>query len=164
MSIRDLVPWKREVPVRREYTGMRSPFEEMNRLFDDLFENFAPAPFRAPLSWADGFGGVPRVDVSEDDTALIVNADLPGVDEKDLDVSVSENTLTIAGERRDETEHHGRDVHWREQSYGSFQRRIPLPCNVEPDQVEASFKRGVLTVRLPKSEAARRLKVAVRAA
>jgi HSP20 family protein len=162
MAIRDLVPWRKSIPVRREHGETTVlPFPDVNRLFDRFFD----AAFHGePFDWTDGLGGFPRVDVSEDDTEVVVSAELPGVEESEVEVSVRDDALTIAGERRDESEHRDRDFYRREQYYGSFQRTIPLPRGIDPDRVEATFKRGVLTVTMPKTEAARRRKISIRAA
>lgn len=159
MNIRDLVPWRRNIPVRREVESPVSSLQhEMNQLFDRFFEGF---PFE-PFDWSGGFASFrPRIDVSETDTEVTVSAELPGVDEDDIDVSVRGDALTISGERREEKEEHDRDYYRREQLYGNFQRTIPLPNGIDTDHVSAAFKRGVLTVHLPKTEAARRKKITV---
>ena len=101
-------------------------------------------------------GGVlaPRVDVAEDEKAVTLTAELPGVDEKDIDVSLVDDQLTIRGEKRSEhnekKEEEGRTLHRVERSYGAFQRTLAIPYKVDPDQVSAQFKDGVLKVTLPK--------------
>lgn len=162
MAIRDLVSWRKNVPVRRE--ASESPLlslqQEVNQLFDRFFSG---SPFE-PFDWPGSLGSFrPRVDVSETDSEMTVSVELPGVEEEDIDVSVNDHVLTISGERHEEKEDRDRDWYRREQAYGSFYRAIPLP-GVEADKVSASFKRGVLTVTLPKSEASRRKRISVRAA
>lgn len=120
---------------------------EMNRLFDEAFAGFgAFGPSRA----IDEIR-TPRLDIRETAEALEIEADLPGVDEKDLDVQLADNLLTIRGEkkfeRKDEKEGQYRIM---ERSYGSFARSVPLPYAVDPDAVEATFKNGVLKLSLPK--------------
>ncbi len=168
MAITDLVPWKRgkkEVPVRRE--EVESPFyalqREMNQLFDDFFDGFGLRPFGA---FGEEFGAfTPRVDLSESDKELKVIAELPGLDENDIEVSLAHNMLTISGEKKAETEDKGKNYYHLERSYGAFQRSIPLPSEVEADKVKADFKKGVLSITLPKTPEAqkRTKKIAIKA-
>lgn len=167
MGIRSLVPkaWGRsQVPIRRE-TSMTDPFwefrSEVDRLFDRFFEDFG----LRPLSWAGEYGAFqPKVDVAETESEIQVSAELPGLEEKDIEVSLGDGTLTLKGERRWESEDKGKDYHRREQAYGSFHRVIPLPAEVDADKANASFKNGVLTVTLPKAAAARSRKIEIEAA
>jgi len=152
MSLRDLVPSLRgnRLPARRE---ANDPFftlqREMNRLFDDFFGG-GLVPWERESSALDSF--TPRVNVAETDKEVTVSAELPGMDEKDVSVELSEGTLTLKGERKTEEEHKGEDWQRREYSYGSFHRTVPLPCQVQEDKAKARFKKGVLTVTLPKQE------------
>jgi HSP20 family protein len=119
---------------------------EMNRLFDHFFTDpfdLAPLATRMP-------DFPPRVDVSETDTEIKVTAELPGMDEKDITVSLDHDALVISGEKKSDIEEKGKSFHRVERSYGSFQRVIPLDAEVEGDKVGAEFKKGVLTVTLPK--------------
>ncbi len=166
MAITDLIPWKREeqrVPVRREESyPLQSLQQEMNRLFDEFFNRLNLTPFRMLEEQWDVFS--PRVNVVENDKQVKVSAELPGLDEKDIDVSLSNNVLTISGEKKEETEDRGKNYYCMERSYGSFRRSIPLPCEVDSDKADATFKNGVLTITLPKTaEAQRRKKIAVKA-
>lgn len=122
---------------------------EMNRLFDDAFSGFGlPAAFGASTFTGDAAA---RVDVSETDDAIEVEAELPGVAEDDIDVQVIDNVLTIRGEKRSEHEEKKKGGYFvKERAYGSFARSIPLPFDVDPDTVEAVFKNGLLTLTLPK--------------
>lgn len=151
MPITDLIPWKREgnkVPVRQERGLSLYDWErDVNRLFDDFFRGWGLAPFGAWEPW-EGFS--PRVDVVETDREFRVSAELPGMDERDVEVSISHNTLTIRGEKRAEKEDRGENYYHVERSYGSFHRSIPFPCEVDADKANAVFKKGVLTVTLPK--------------
>ena len=97
-----------------------------------------------------GMGEAPRIDVSETDAELKIEAELPGVDEKDLEVVLSDGRLTIKGEKKAEKEEKKKDYHLVERSYGSFARSIGLPFEADPGQVKASFAKGVLTVTVPK--------------
>ena len=139
------------LPAKTEaYSG--DPFfrlqHEMNRLFDDAFVGFGlPAAFRREADEARS----PRIDLRDTDHAVEIEAELPGVDERDIDVQISDNLLTIRGEkkfeRKDEKEGEYRVL---ERAYGSFSRSMTLPFAVDPDAVEASFRNGVLKLTLPK--------------
>jgi HSP20 family protein len=149
MALRDLISWGREqpsVPSRRgeEVSPFLTLHREMNRLFDDVFNNFDNTPSllgRMP-AW-------PSVEVVQSDKDVRISAELPGLDEKDVEVLVDDDVLTIRGEKRSETEDQER--RFSERYYGRFERVIPLPFAVEEDKAEASFNNGVLTVTLPRS-------------
>jgi len=149
MALWNIVPFgKKSVPVRREE---ESPFAVLKRGMDDLFEHFMRG-FEIESFESRGMGVFsPRIDVTEDDKAIKVMAELPGMDEKDLDISLRGDTLSIKGEKREEKEHKGKDYYRMERSYGSFSRTIPLPIEVETDKIHAELKKGVLTVTLPKT-------------
>lgn len=152
MAIRDLVPWtkNREVaPARDSFDPFLTLHREMNRLFDDVFRGFG-SPALSPLM--EGRFGWPHVEVSDNDDALVVSAELPGMTDKDVQVEIANGVLTIRGEKKSERKGEGR--YFTERSYGSFERQIALD-NVQEDKAEASFKNGVLTISLPKSEKAR---------
>jgi len=123
---------------------------EMNRLFDEAFRGFG-LPEGGAGSEAIAFGvAVPRIDVSETDQDLKVFAELPGVDQNDVEITLSDDVLTIRGEKKVAHENQQQNYHVMERSYGSFARSIRLPFTVNPDQVQATFKDGVLSVALPK--------------
>lgn len=152
MVIRNLVPWsfgKKSLPVRREE---EHPFyslqREMNRLFDDFLSDFSLMPFGEGEGRFKTF--TPCIDVTEDDEAIHVKAEVPGMTEKDIDVSLTSDFLTIKGEKSEETEDKKRDYYRKERSYGSFQRVVPLPEEIDTEKAEASFKNGVLNITLPK--------------
>lgn len=148
MAIRDLVPFgKKSVSVRREE---ESPFAILRRNIDSVFDNFFRGFEMEPLEGRFGAFS-PKVDVTENDKEIKVSAELPGMDEKDIDISLNKDTLTIRGEKKEEKEQKGKDYYRVERSYGSFSRTIPLPVEVETDKIEAQLKKGVLTVTLPKS-------------
>lgn len=148
MDIKSLIPFGRKnVPVRREeYDPFSLLRQEMNRIFDDFSRGFWLEPFRSKF---DTFS--PRVDVSETDREVKITAELPGMDDKDIDVSISKDMLTIKGEKKEEKEDKGKDYYRSERSYGSFSRTIPLPSEIDTDKVKAEFKKGVLTVTVPKT-------------
>lgn len=123
---------------------------EMNRLFDDFFNrDFDVESFSGMGEWR------PAVDISETDDAVIVKAELPGLDPKDVEVSLSGDVLTIKGEKKEEKEEKTKSFHRVERSYGSFVRSVRLPTAVVTDKVEANFKNGVLSIDLPKAEEAK---------
>ncbi|MBS0386310.1 MAG: Hsp20/alpha crystallin family protein [Proteobacteria bacterium] len=122
---------------------------EMNRLFDDTFRNFGVAPFSGGASGA----AWPSVEVSETDKAVKVTAELAGLDEKDIELRVENNVLTLKGEKR--TESQDKDKRYSERFYGRFERVLSLPSEVDDEHAEATFKNGVLSVTLPKTDRAR---------
>ncbi|PDT83783.1 Hsp20/alpha crystallin family protein [Sinorhizobium sp. BJ1] len=155
MNVRDLIPWSRgqgQLPASyRE--GDRNPFlalhREMNRLFDDAFRGFDS---RLPLAHGySGFGaGWPSVEVSDRDKEIKLTAELPGLEEKDVEIFLSEGVLTLRGEKRSETE--DQENQFSERFYGRFERRIPLGYDIDESKVNATFRNGVLTVTLSKTE------------
>ncbi|QDZ02593.1 Hsp20/alpha crystallin family protein [Nitratireductor mangrovi] len=159
MSVRDLIPWSRNSASRPPSVfrdGERDPFlslhREVNRLFDDVFRDFGAG--LPSLGGAPSFGGHwPSVEVSDGDKDIKVTAEVPGLEEKDIEVLLDEGVLTLKGEKRSETQ--SGDKHFSERFYGRFERRIPLGYEVQEDKVDARFRNGVLTVTLPKSEKAR---------
>jgi len=153
MAIRDLIPWGRQESRAPERTDDRSDQQhplvslhrDVNRLFDDVFRGFgvpATSGWGRSLEW-------PTIELSETDKEIRVTAELPGMDEKDVDISVDDNVLSIRGEKRSETEDKERG--YSERSYGRFERHIGLPRGVEQDRASATFNKGVLTIVLPKS-------------
>jgi HSP20 family protein len=145
------------LPERRfrapERAGELSPFfslqRQMNRLFDDAFSSGWGL---TPFSQSDGFGW-PSVEVSETDNEVKVTAELAGLEDKDIEISVDDDVLTITGEKR--TEADDKERRYSERFYGRFERRLALPAVVDDERAKASFKNGVLTVKLPKAEGAR---------
>ena len=124
------------------------PFRALQRRMDRLFEDFA-GDYRLPF--ANGRGGLTlTVDVSETDKEMTIEAELPGVDEKDIDVTLTDNLLTIKGEKKQEKEEKKKDYHLTERNYGSFSRSMTLPFDADPSKIKAAFKGGVLTITLPK--------------
>ena len=157
MSLNQLIPWNWGKNGESLSRDAGSPFgefqKEMNRLFDNFSENMFSL---SPMKWnmPEISAAYPKMDVSETDKEFKITAELPGVEEKDIDVSISNEMLTIKGEKKAEKEEKKPNYYRMERSYGTFQRSIPLPTEVEKDQVQASFKKGVLNIVLPKSEKA----------
>lgn len=130
---------------------------EMERMFDH-FSNFDVSPFRRLSDiehfWPRPDGGTMLsvdVDVAEDDKGYTITAELPGLDEKDIDVSISGDMLTLKGEKRAEKEEKNKNHYVCERSYGAFQRSFALPTDAEPDKIDAKFTKGILTITLPKN-------------
>jgi HSP20 family protein len=129
---------------------------EMERLFDDFRFDFGGSPFRRgrllePFSRGDmSWGAIPAVDIAEKDNAYEITAELPGIDEKDIEVKYGSGMLTIRGEKQAEKEEKKKDYHLSERSYGSFQRSFSLPGGVDADKLSADFKNGILTISVPK--------------
>jgi HSP20 family protein len=147
------------LPSLRNPSRSGDPFTVLRKEIDDLFSSFGgmvAEPFKGTT--LERFE--PSIDVSETDKELKVTAELPGLTEKDVEVTLVDNVLTIKGEKKQESEQkeekEGRVYHRVERSYGSFQRALRLPYDIEPDKVAAEVKSGVLTVVVPKPQAAQR--------
>lgn len=134
----------------REGESLGSLFREVERAFDDFARRgpFASGAQLAPFAGA----AAPKIDVCESKDAIDVTAELPGVDEKDIDVSLADGVLTIRGEKKTSREESDKDKNWHvvERGYGSFTRSIALPFDPDTDKVEAKFANGVLNIKLPK--------------
>jgi HSP20 family protein len=146
-----LVRWE---PVR-ELTSLQN---EMNRLFNTFFDT--------PTTTGNGNGGslrrwIPAMDLVETDDHFILKADLPGLDESDVNIEVEDNVLTVSGERKAEHEENGEGYVRVERAYGSFRRSLTLPEGVDAEAVTASFEKGVLHVSIPKPEQRKPRKVAI---
>ncbi|HSW64168.1 MAG TPA: Hsp20/alpha crystallin family protein [Dissulfurispiraceae bacterium] len=147
MAFKNLVPSGKEPTQEGKAEHPVDLFrDEMNRLFDSFFRGFDVEPFGRK-----GATFSPKVDVVETDKQIMVTAELPGIDEKDIEVSISRDSLTIKGEKKVEKEDKGKDYYRMERSYGSFSRTVPLPAEIDTEKVDAEFKKGVLAVTLPKS-------------
>lgn len=137
----------------RELTHpLGSLHREVDRLLNSFLGEFGHWPSSDPLSWGHGDEFAPDLNVTESDREFLVTVELPGVDEKDVDLSVTPDAMTIRGEKRREVSEEKGHYHRVERSFGTFERTLPLPAEVLTDKVEASFEKGILTVHLPKSE------------
>jgi HSP20 family protein len=145
-----MVPWR---PFRE--------LEDVERRFDEIFGR--PTPPSLWWRFPEEVGWIPALDMFEKDNKLVVKAEIPGMKDEDIDVSVVGDTLNIKGERKSETEVKDEDYYRCERSYGSFFRSIPLPSAVDANKIEANYEDGVLEVTLPKTAAAKRKKVKVAA-
>ncbi len=152
------------VPSRRQYglakTGPAHPIDlfrrQVDRLFEDFFDDW-------PLGrWGAGAEFLPRLDITESDQEVVVKAELPGLEEKDINVSLSGGRLTISGEKKTERETKDRAQLIAERSYGSFSRTVDIGAAVDESRADASFKNGVLTVKVPKHESAKPKKIEIK--
>ncbi len=156
MAVKDLVPDKRDqthVPVRRDGDAF-DVFNHFGRFFESFFgDSRSPTPWNNGLNWSYN----PRVDIRETDAAYQLSAELPGLDEKGVEVNLDNGILKISGEKRSDKEERDEDKNYyrRERSYGRFERSFRLPDGIKTDKVEARYKNGVLNVTVPKSEEAK---------
>ena len=167
-----MVEVAQKTPVKSEEKGIQrapaewSPFANLRREFDRMLEDF-PWGWRRPLArsafdvepfWRGfaGVGAVPAVDIAEKDKEYEITAELPGMDESNIDVKFADGLLTIKGEKKEEKEEKNKDYYLSERRYGSFQRSFPVPESVDANKIEAKFVNGVLTVKLPKSPEAQK--------
>jgi HSP20 family protein len=139
--------------------GWMSPFEKM----EELFENFFERPFGRPW-WPvmprmermfEEIEPTPMVDIYEEDDKLVVKCDLPGMTRDDIEINLTDDTITISGEKRKEEKVEKKNYFRLERAYGAFKRSFALPVEVDTDKAKASFKDGVLEVKIPKTEAAK---------
>lgn len=158
------IPWnwgKKNLPIRKEDNSSSNELSsylslqhDMNRVFDDFFRSFETGMMN-PFGEAPTGLFHPRVEVRETAGDLRISLELPGIDERDLDLSISDDGLTISGEKREEKEENIRGYYRMERTYGSFHRHIAFPCSIDKDKAEATFKKGVLNIVLPKAAEAK---------
>ncbi|CAN7264522.1 Hsp20/alpha crystallin family protein [Pararhizobium sp. LjRoot255] len=151
MSVRDLIPWNRGKPIPSIYRGDdMDPFlslhRNLNRMVDEVFRGFDMPAFGQMMTRS---GTWPTVEVSENEKEIRVIAEVPGLEEKDIEVTLDDGVLAIRGERKSETE--DKDRQFSERYYGRFERRLALGHEVDEDKVDAKFDNGVLLVTLPKT-------------
>jgi HSP20 family protein len=153
----DLIPWRRKQddvsPVGRQL--------EFRREFEDLVNRFfGPDPWFSSRLFGQGFS--PAVDVKETETEFIVKAEMPGIDQEDLSVSLTGDVLTISGEKKEEKEEKGENLFRIERSFGSFSRSLTVPVEIQEDKIEAKYRDGVLTLRLPKAESTKKKSIDIK--
>ncbi len=151
----ELTTWKptRELAPFREFERMR---RDMDRLWDSFFEGGVRRRTEEEAGW------YPSLDVAETKNEFVVKAEVPGMEPKDIDISLSDGTLTIKGEKKHEKEEREEDYRLVERSYGAFTRSIQLPSEVQREKISASYKNGVLRIVLPKSEEAKKKEVKIK--
>jgi HSP20 family protein len=153
---------KSPLPVGTERAATRTasdPFSALQREIDDLFEGFSRSFSGFPMRDV-----MPKMDVSETDKEIEITAELPGLEEKDIQLNLADNVLTIRGEKKNEREEKEKDYHLVERSYGSFTRSVQLPDGVNADGIKAVMSKGVLKVSVPKPAPAQAKKINVQAA
>ena len=137
-----LVRWR---PTRNIFSIQ----DEINRLFEGLTSREPEVDALREGAWA------PDADIAETESEIVVEAEVPGIDQENLKVSVQNNVLTFSGEKKQAKEEKGKNYHRVERTYGSFHRSFPLPADVDTSKTKASYKNGILTIRLPKVEKAK---------
>jgi HSP20 family protein len=155
MLMKNLMPWsrtKKDIFARpaEEHTPIANIQREMNRIFEDFWRG-GVGFLSNPLFNETSAGITPKADMSETVNEVCVSVELPGVDEKNIEVSLSNGMLTIKGEKREECESKEGTFFRKERYYGSFCRSISIPEGVDEKSVDASFKNGVLKIKLPKT-------------
>lgn len=152
MTNRHITPWHHrrgsELDVRRDTDPILKMQREMNRMFESFFDN----PFGAMRSMENWEGFAPNIDVYETDKEIKMDVELPGMDEKNIDISLHNGILTISGKREDEETQKEKSYYRHERTFGSFRRSIQLPDEVDEDRIDASYSKGILKITLPKSE------------
>jgi len=153
MRIKNLLPTVMRPAGRDADHPFYSLQHQMNSLFDDFFSGYDIAP----RSMATGVLGAfsPSIDVKESEKDFIIRAELPGVDDKDVEVTVTNDAVTIKGEKKEEKEDKSKNYYHMERSYGFFNRVIPLEMETDANKAEASFKNGVLNITIPKRPSAK---------
>ncbi|RUV74825.1 MAG: Hsp20/alpha crystallin family protein [Mesorhizobium sp.] len=177
------MPEATKLPIKTEKTTTPAsatpgwaPFDSLRREIDRLFDEFHPFGRSLPATRSIFDFGMPRLhgewpvapamDLVEKEKEYEVTAELPGIDEKNVEIKLANHTLTIKGEKEEKKEEKQKDYHLSERRYGSFQRSFALPEGVDADKIEANFAKGVLTVKLPKTAEAQKAekKIEVKAA
>jgi HSP20 family protein len=156
-----LIPWKNKTGELPE--GRLSPLTDIRTEVNRLFDSFLREPFGSLSdSVANWSRWAPSLDVAENDTTVTVRAELPGVDPKEIDITVTGDRLTISGEKKETIEDKDREVYHRETRYGNFSRTLQLPAGVDVQKVSADYANGVLTVTLQKTPAAQAKKIPIK--
>jgi HSP20 family protein len=152
MQIKDLIPWARKDDRPEAKTSDQNPIAALQREINQVFENFMNRFGRplAGLEWSWGQSEA-KSDVVQTDNAVEISIELPGMEMKDIEVTVGDDVLTVKGEKRIERQEEKKGYYLSERSYGAIYRAIPLPPGVDGSKAEATFKNGVLTIRLPQT-------------
>ena len=145
-----------EISPWRPFRDLERMRKEMDRLWDSFFEGRPSRKAEEVGEW------LPTLDVLETKNDLVVRAEIPGIDPKDIDISLANDILTIKGEKKQEIEEKEENYHLIERSYGSFTRMARLPREVQSDKISASYKNGILKITLPKSEEAKKKEIKIK--
>jgi HSP20 family protein len=145
-----------EISPWRPFRDLERMRKEMDRLWDSFFEGRPSRKVEEVGEW------LPTLDVLETKNDLVVRAEIPGIDPKDIDISLANDILTIKGEKKQEIEEKEENYHLVERSYGSFTRMVRLPREVQSDKISASYKNGILKITLPKSEEAKKKEIKIK--
>ena len=148
MQIKDLIPWARKDGAPDAKSSEDNPIATLQREMNHVFENFWNRVGQFEWPWSSGEA---KSDVVETDNAIEISIELPGMEMKDIEVTVSDDMLTVKGEKRIERQEEKKGYYLSERSYGAIYRTIPLPPGVDGEKAQASFKNGVLTIKLPQS-------------
>jgi HSP20 family protein len=153
VDLKALAPWrdKSQTPAPRG-DDLHDPFlsfrRDVDRMFDDFFSGFGRRAVGSPFaSWT---APTPSLDLTETEKEIVVTAEMPGLDDKDFEVNVSGDVLTLKGEKRAKHEHRNGDAYHMERRFGSFSRSVRLPFEVQDEKVDARYQKGELTIRVPK--------------
>jgi HSP20 family protein len=162
MNLRSLIPFRgSSSPMRPEMNVFGTLHREIDRLFDDFTRGFGATGMQAMSNL------VPSIDASETDKEIVITAELPGLERKDVEVSLDDNILTIRGEKEIEAEQKddkSKNVHVSERAYGLFYRMLELPTGIDPSTVQATMSKGVLKVTIPKPTRSEAKKIEVKEA
>jgi len=160
----NLIPWKNKGEDKGNVTVEDRPLVRLRDEMEHLFDRFWQEPWNTGL--AEAFPAISslglRLNLAESENEVTVTAEVPGIDPKDVDISVSNNLLTIRGEKKQDKEEKKRNYHYIERSYGSFHRSIQLPSTVDSSKVDAKYKDGILTVTLRKRPEAKPKRITVK--
>lgn len=152
MQIKDLIPWARKDHEAAPKDGEDNPLATLQKEMNEVFANFSDRFGKTfeSLDWPWGSGDA-KSDVVETDKAIEVSIELPGMEMKDIEVSVSDDVLSIKGEKKVDRQEEKKGYYLSERTYGAVYRSIPLPPGVDGSKADASFKNGVLTIKLPQT-------------
>ena len=156
-----LIPWRRKRQALDDVSWpIETPLARFREEVDRLFERFWREAWG--ITGGERLGWGPNINLAETDDAVTVEAELPGLEPKDIEVRLSGNVLTISGQKKQEHEDRRRNYHYVERRFGRFQRSVRLPSSVDPDKIDAKFKNGVLTITMPKRPEAKPKRIEVR--
>lgn len=152
MQISDLIPWARKDDIRASKREEDNPIATLQREMNHVFESFWSRIGNLDWPWSSGEA---KSDMVETDNAIEISVELPGMEMKDIEVTVNDDMLSVKGEKKIERQEEKKGYYLSERSYGVIYRTIPLPPGVDSEKAQASFKNGVLTIRLPQTPEAK---------